>query len=237
MKRLTTLLMAVCIFAVIGCQNKITNNITQKEKQSMLTIEEAGGTPLFSVQAVSEFLGTPEFGGVFATEAGSVGYKIKDSKIYYVEKQTDEKQIWTEIPDDIAVDRNLNKLQFRNPESGRLEVLTFDGFGYRSYIQGEAVRYYQRYDYLDKFAGKWNFPNDSDYKDVEITADGCITLNWKKGSFGPYTAQTILEGNILTFKGGTRDSITFDLNADGTPSGKAVYVYASGGASYQLNKQ
>lgn len=240
MKRLTILLMAVCVFAAVGCSNRITNNITGEEKQAMMTITEAGGTPDSNPIAIASFLRTLEYEGVFATEAGSVGYKIKDSKIYFVEKQSQSAELWKEITDNISVSENLNKLEYKNPANGgMLEVLTFDGFGYYSYIQDEGMtKYYQKYDYLDKFEGTWNiaYGNDGNYKQVVISADGCIKRVHRDNTYGCHTTQAVIKENELTFKV-NRDRMIFGLNEDGTPNGKATYYQISSGKSYEVNKQ
>lgn len=237
MKRLTILLMAVCVFAAIGCQNKVTNNVSKEENKAMLSIADAGGTPDMSQQGREAFLQTPDFNGVFATEAGFVGYKIKDKKIYFVEKKDDdvkdEQEIWTDITDTIAVDRNLNKLEYTNPASGLRETLTFDGFGYYSYDGSGAPQYYTRHDYLETYAGTWNI-NGGGYEKVVIFDDGCITrystsTSTANRTWSRLTTRTILDRDVLKFDNG--DSMVF--NADGKT---ATYKSRNGG-SFTATKQ
>lgn len=222
MKKLSMLFLAVCVLLAVGCANEVTkiNNITDSDLRAMKTIAEAGGTPDSSAEGIADFLSASDYQGVFATEGGYVGYKIKDSKIYDLEQLDDRNDIWVEITDGISVDKTLNKLEYQT-ESG-LVVLTFDGFGYRYYIQGEesSIKYYKKYDYLEPFAGTWQDTADNANKytvKLAINPDGCITrfggegiLNW-----GRYTSQVILQGDTLTFKGADRSVVKFDL-ANGT---------------------
>ena len=223
MKRLTILLMAVCVFAAIGCQNKITNNVSKAESAAMLSIADAGGQIDTSLEGRAVFLSTPDYNGVFATEAGTVGYKIKDSKIYFVAKKDEHQETWTDITDTIAgVNRDFNKLEYINPASGLRETLTFDGFGYYSYDGSGTPQYYKKHDYLEKYAGTWNITS-GDYKKVVIFDDGCITrYSRNTDTWGTLTTRTILDGNILKFD--NRDSMVF--NADGT----ATYKSRNGGS-------
>lgn len=227
MKRLTILLMAVCVFAAIGCQNKVTNNVSKEENKAMLSIADAGGTPDMSQQGRTAFLSRQGFNGVFATEAGTVGYKIKDSKFYFVEKEDARTEKWTEVKD-FAVDIEKNKLEYQNPLSGKMEVLTFDGIGHYSYDGSGTPQYYTRHDYLEKYAGTWNI-DGGDYKEVVITEDGSITrYSRNSNTWGTLTSSTILDGNVLSFF--NRDSMVF--NEDGT----ATYKSKSGG-SFTATKQ
>lgn len=232
MKRLTILFLAVCILAV-GCKNKVTSNISAVDMRAMKTIAEDGGTPDSSPEGIAAFLSGSDYQGVFATESGFVGYKIKNSKIYFVEKVDEYKDKWTEITEGIAVDKSLNKLEYQT-ESG-LEILTFDGFGYRSYHQGEErVIYYQKTDYLDNFEGiYWNPKTDIGIYLV-ISSDGCVTRygyskNESRYRWGLYTSQVVLKGNTLTFKGA--DGATFIFSdikyPDGSISKGANYVTGS----------
>ena len=229
MKRLTILLMAVCVFAAIGCQNKITNNVSKAESAAMLSIADAGGQIDTSLEGRAVFLSTPDYNGVFATEAGTVGYKIKDSKFYFVEKEDTWADKWTDITDEIVgVNKDLNKLEYINPASGLRETLTFDGFGYYSYDGSGAPQYYTRHDYLETYAGTWNIA-DGKWKKVEIRKDGSITRYERDtDTWGPATSSAILDGNVLRFF--NRDSMVF--NADGT----ATYKLKSGG-SHQATRQ
>ena len=242
MKKLTILFLAVCVLFAVGCSNEVTkiSNISTSavELQAMKTIAEDGGTPDSSPEGIADFLSSSDYQGVFATEAGFVGYKIKNSKIYFVEKVDDKNDVWTEITEGIAVDKSLNKLEYQT-ESG-LEILTFDGFGYRSYHQGEErVIYYQKTDYLDNFEGiYWNAKTDIGIYLV-INSDGCITrYNYNNGkwSSGRYTSMVVLKGNTLTFKGadGAIFEFTSGVNQDGNIFKGANYHI--GNLTYYLSK-
>lgn len=227
MKRLTILLMAVCVFAAIGCQNKITNNVSKAESAAMLSIADAGGQIDTSLEGRAVFLSTPDFNGVFATEAGTVGYKIKGERFYFVAKKDDRQDIWTDITDKIVgVNKDLNKLEYTNPASGLRETLTFDGIGYYSYDGSGAPQYYKKHDYLETYAGTWNI-NGGGYEKVVIFNDGCITrystsTSAADSTWSRLTTRTILDGNVLKFD--NRDSMVF--NADGT----ATYKSRNGGS-------
>ena len=246
MKKLTILFLAVCIIAV-GCKNKVTNNVDMNANdnmRAMKTIEEEGGTPDSSPEGIASFLGEADYNGVFATEAGFVGYKVKDSKIYYVDKvgptneqeasqEKNTKEVWVEITEGISVDKTLNKLEYQTANG--LEILTFDGFGYRYYSKGEdRVIYYKKTDYLEPYAGIWKNEN----YEIEIASDGCFKRRSKfKGSwyFGRYTTQVVLEGNTLTLKGVDRSVMIFEQDAKGNPTGKATYRNR-GGDAVELQK-
>lgn len=228
MKRLTILLMAVCVFAAIGCQNKITNNVSKAESAAMLSIADAGGQIDISPEGRAVFLSTPDFNGVFATEAGTVGYKIKGERFYFVAKKDDRQDIWTDITDKIVgVNKDLNKLEYTNPASGLRETLTFDGFGYYSYDGSGAPQYYKKHDYLETYAGTWNITGGG-YEKVVIFNDGCITrystsTSAADSTWSRLTTRTILYGNVLKFD--NRDSMVF--NADGKT---ATYKSRNGGS-------
>ena len=244
MKKLSILFLAVCILA-LGCKNNITNNVNSNSVnaaniRAMKTIAEDGGTPDSSPEGIAAFLSGSDFQGVFATESGFVGYKIKNSKIYFIEKVDEYKDKWTEITEGISVDKSLNKLEYQT-ESG-LQILTFDGFGYRSYYQGEQrVIYYQKTDYLDNFEGiYWNPKSDIGIYLV-ISSDGCVTRygyrkNESRYRWGLYTSQVVLKGNTLTFKGADGDIYKFEtlIYPDGSISKGANYV--TGSLSWWLSK-
>lgn len=244
MKKLTILFLAVCVLFAVGCSNEVTkiSNISTSavELQAMKTIAEDGGTPDSSPEGIAAFLSSKDYQGVFATEAGFVGYKIKNSKIYFVEKVDDKNDVWTEITEGIAVDKSLNKLEYQT-ESG-LEILTFDGFGYRSYHQGEErVIYYQKTDYLDNFEGIYYNPNTDVGICLVISSDGCITrhgYNKTTGqwSWGRYTSMVVLKGNTLTFKGadGSIFEFTTGVNQNGETFKGADYCI--GNLRYYLSK-
>lgn len=219
-----TIFLAVCVLFAVGCSNEVTkiNNITTDDLRAMKTIVELGGAPDSSAEGIASFL--VGYDGVYSTEGGFAGYKIKDSKIYYVSKLNDTNDVWTEITEGIVVDKNLNKLEYQSANG--LEILTFDGFGYRSFIQGEErTAYYQKYDYLDGFAGIYFNEQVGIY--LEISADGCVTrYNKKDGrwSWGRYTSQVVLVDKILTFKGADGAIFKFDItNVNGKVQGGVTY--------------
>ena len=213
MKKLMILFLAFCIMIAVGCSNDITNNVITDQQKAIETIPEGSGDS--SSEGIANFLSVKDYNGVFATEAGFVGYKIKDSKIYFVEEVNKTNDKWTEITEGITVSKNLNKLQYQTQNG--LEILTFDGFGYYYYIQGGATpSYYKKYDYLDTFAGTWK--SDDNKTELIISADGCITRYSISGGYKTwtiFTSQAILEGDTLTFKGADRSIVKFDL-ANGT---------------------
>jgi hypothetical protein len=224
MKKLTILFLALTLFAV-GCANKVTSNNTDTHTQAYTTQIPAGEGDS-SANGIAEFLKNADYQGVYSTEAGFGGYKIKDGKIYTVEKVNETQEKWAEIKGNIQVSKSLNKLQYQTERYG-LEIITFDGFGYHSYSQedGGLPKYYKKYDYLEKYAGTYSNDSTTDTKKVDkitIYDDGCITRWSKSNSWGCYTTQVILEDNKLTFKGIERDTITF--NADGS----ATYTYSDG---------
>ena len=85
MRKLSILFLAVCILAA-GCKNKVTSNISSVDMRAMKTIAEDGGTPDSSPEGIADFLSSSDYQGVFATEFGRVGYKIKNSKISFNRK-------------------------------------------------------------------------------------------------------------------------------------------------------
>lgn len=227
MKKLTILFLALTLFAV-GCANKVTSNNTDTHTQAYTTQIPAGEGDS-SANGIAEFLKNADYQGVYSTEAGFGGYKIKDGKIYTVEKVNETQEKWAEIKGNIEVSKSLNKLQYQTERYG-LEIITFDGFGYYSYSQedGGSPKYYKKYDYLEKYAGTYSNNSTTtatkEVKKITIYDDGCIT-RWSKGNasedtWGTYTTQVILEGNKLTFKGIDGNTITF--NADGS----ATYTYS-----------
>ena len=244
MKKLSILFLSVCILAV-GCKNNITNNVTSNSvgaanMRAMKTIAEAGGTSDSSPEGITDFLSRNDYQGVFTTESGFVGYKIKNSKIYFVEKADEHNDKWTEITEGIAVDKNLNKLEYQT-ENG-LEILTFDGFGYRSYHQGEQrVIYYQKTDYLDNFEGiYWNPKTDIGIYLV-ISSDGCVTrytYSEKSSTYtwGRYTSMVVLKGNTLAFKGADGDIFRFETLISPNGSRPKGANYSIGGVDYWLSK-
>lgn len=242
MKRLTILLMAVCMIALVGCENKVTYNISDDEKLSMMTIEEAGGRAVREVAGIVEFLQTADYAGVFFTDAGKGGFKIKDGKIYFAEQKEAElesdnvrryKMKWTEIEisyNDIAVDKSLNKLQYNHPDNG-LEVLTFDGFGYYYYIDGGGLpKYYKKYDYVeDKYEGIWKNTSGSGKLDrLEIYEDYMRrhmvpdSLN-KNGSYDNLTDSAPFKDDTLNIKGWNGDKVVFNSDQK-----TATYYYNDG---------
>ena len=245
MKRLTILLMAVCVFAAIGCQNKITNNVSEEENKAMMTIEEAGGRAVTEVGGIVEFLQSKDYSGVFFTDSGHAGYKIKNSKIYFVNEITDpdnadyKRQVWTEMSyGDISVDISLNKLQYKHPDNG-LEILTFDGFGYYYYIDGGNLpKYYKKYDYVeDKYSGTWiNTTDKGDIKKVEIYEDYMRRhvkpdSNNKWGSYQNLIQWAPFKGDTLTLKGLDGHKIVFNSDQ------KTATYYYSDGSSDTITKQ
>ena len=115
-----------------------------------------------------------------------------------------------------------------------MEILTFDGFGYRSYNQGEQrVIYYQKSDYLDGYAGEYG--TSADKIRLVISSDGCITRYNKNANnsenWGAYTYAAVFKGDTLTLKGADGSVIKFYRSEDGTLAG-ATY-----NDEYDLKKQ
>lgn len=223
MKKLTILFLALTLFAV-SCANEVTSNNVNLSLQAN-TSQIPAGEGDSSANGIAEFLNNADFQGVYSTEAGFVGYKIKDGKIYaVVTRGNRESEYWSEIKGNIQVSKSLNKLQYQTGGLNGLEILTFDGFGYHYYSKenGGMPKYYKKYDYLDKYAGTYfNVTKKGSVEKIIISKDGCITRHLQN-SHGNYTTQVILEGNKLTFKGSDRATITF--NADGS----ATYTYSDG---------
>ncbi len=238
MKKLTILFAIVSMIAAVGCENKVTYNITDEENKAMMTIEEAGGRAVTEVAEIVGFLQTPDYEGVFFNDAGLAGYKIKNSQIYFVKTIDDpndvnrKKDVWTNIPiNEIAVDKNLNKLQYRHPDNG-LEIITFDGFGYYYYIDGGGLpKYYKKYDYVeDKYAGTWvgNSSGEKKLKEIEINEDSIRRIftpdkNNSNGSYENSIKYASLKNNTLTFKGLDGHKIVF--NSD---QRTGIYYYSDG---------
>lgn len=82
MKKLTILFLALMLFAV-SCTNEVTSNNVNLSLQAN-TSQIPAGEGDSSANGIVEFLKNADFQGVYSTEAGFVGYKIKDGKIYTV---------------------------------------------------------------------------------------------------------------------------------------------------------
>lgn len=78
MKKLTILFLALTLFAV-SCANEVTSNNVNLSLQAN-TSQIPAGEGDSSANGIAEFLKNADFQGVYSTEAGFGGYKIKDGK-------------------------------------------------------------------------------------------------------------------------------------------------------------
>lgn len=207
MKKLTILLMALCVVVSVGCQNEL-ETASPEQLYAMQSITEAGGTRTSDATTVAEFLATIEYQGSYYTSHGNAGYKVKSGKIYYVGAAEASKQDWVEIPYTIAVsDTSIKKLELT--KSGVTNIITFDGYGYYSYEagEGELPTYYSKYDYAENYTGNWTFNSTNS---INIGGNGDIYVKYK-GVTAYLTVDAQLKGNTLTFKGNVNGSEGINL--------------------------
>ena len=213
MKKLTTLLMVVCVIA-LACSNDVVKpaqtSLKQSDPRIRMSIGEEGGTPDRTEAAITEFLKIAQFQGQYSTFSGESGFKVKDGEIYEVIGNL--KTEWVKLEKaNIAVNKDLKKLQIEELNGTVTKIYTFDDLGYYVYDNGEddIPTYYIKYDFVEKYAGRWSFPHGS----IVIT-DSTVLFTYRSGQ-GWVTEYSQLKGNILKLKGSAWTSSGIRFSADG----------------------
>lgn len=231
MKKLTTLLLIACLTVAVGCSEQISSNLSVEvksiEEQAKLSIEEEGGTPDRTEAGIKNFLQVPEFQGVYNTVSGYAGYKIKDGKLYETVAAPITGTEWKEITSflNLAVDKNLKKLQVEEEDGNVVKVFTFDGFGYYIFENGfdDMATYYAKNDFPEKYVGYYTSANKS--VRVTITKEGNVKyMHGKYGNYDWITGNCVFKGNVLTVRGAYWNGEKVVFSSDGS-----ITCYAKNG--------
>lgn len=208
MKKLTTILLIACLTIAVSCADQVNSSysvdVKSIEEQAKLSIEEEGGTPDRTEAAIKEFLQVPEFQGVYNTVSGYAGYRIKDGKLYEIVAAPITGTEWKEVTSflNIAVDKNLKKLQVEEEDGSVVKVFTFDGYGYYIYENDfdDLATYYAKNDFPEKYVGYYTSAN----KSVRVTIENTGRVKYMHGKYGNWdyiTGNCVFKGNVLTVRG------------------------------------